>query len=803
MIYDLFRTYKKLLILALFLVCGLLFWFFGCRNTDHTIPDSSRFEKIESEESGYLYEFETDQFQGTMTLGTNGLLVPDVALPVVVHLECKKKSFDGLIRITLPGENGKGIAYQSALNCKKGIHSKQVIEIPQLGNIHHLVFEIVDQFETVVFSQNVLLDGTGEDSIHNLGVGILSDHYGKYNYLDGISIETANEIFSSQLVSLKDDFPGDVRQLSALSVIIIDNYTTRKLNQIQLETLIEWIRQGGCLILGGGNRCKDVLSGVKEIFDIYSGETEQRELTVLNEDTYLNGLTVSMADLNLKNPGRWTSISWTEPNAMHGRDFGAGQVYVLNFSLSDNGFLHWINRDQVAQNMLTGLLEKEKDKTFEEGMTQWYLSRALYAFQQTRDPATFTYGIFFLVYLICMVIFAYYMLKRMKKREYVWFVIPAVSLVFTFFTGIRTIGGNTVDQHSPFNTICLTDGEKNLKEALLYYQSEDGKKTQCSVNSEYEKIVPVDYSYQVKTAPAVSQMTDYTVNYTKNGFEIQFSESVPGISQILKLSKNQFANRNQENPSAGFKVKMTGDYTKFRGSIENVSDTAYKCILLIRGNQYACIYNVDKGETVKVKGSDVKTWANKEAELSSNEAIYDEGILNNILLYLKQEYILPENHYNQLIVIGISTHKGSQIFTQKELVEQEVAINVDHYKIKTSVDESKWIPNINRKCLSGADPEDDLVHDILSENQTEANYKFKNIEEIRILKRNADQFKGLIQAYNKKTKKMETVLEQADDELDQKHLQDYLQEDGSIKIRYTMPENLDYGSAPILSLIYQ
>lgn len=799
MIFDLLRTYKKILLLVLLLVIGLGFWFFGCQNSEHPAVDSVSFKKEELGDNNYRYIFESDQFSGSLSLGSNGVLVRDKVLPVVVRLTCKEKTFTGLVRIILPGGNGKGIAYQSALNCEKGIHCKQILEIPQLGNSDGFVFEIVDQFETVLISKDIHFEDAEE--FYDIGVGILCDNFEKYSYLDAMSIHTNSSTYNTRLVSLSEEFPSDIRMLSALSVIMIDNYSSNQLNQIQKNVLMDWVRNGGQLLIGGGANSVNNYEGLQEYLHVNIGDTEQTELTVFDDDTFLNGLIVQLCDLQLREQDNWKAFSWITPDAGFSKSLGEGKINLLKFSLSDNGLVHWMNREQLSQKLLTEMVSADIEKNTEKALNSMYLLGALHAFQESQVPATFTYASFFILYLINLVFFAYYMPGKMKRREYVWLIIPLISLVFTVLAGVRNIG-NSPDQTSSFSAISIRDEEKKTDEVYLYYQNADGKKTDVQVNPKYGLVEPLEYFYLARSNINQNILLDYVVNDTKNGKEINLSESVPGVSQTLKISRKQETNRGDDQPNTIFKVKVDGDFTKFRGTIENTTDKNYKRVLLIRGKQYAILEDLKKHSIANIKGSDVKTWTNKEAEYPDGELGMYEGILNNLMLYLQQTYITDTNKMNQLIVIGISSQKGSDIFEQAKQIEREICIEVSRFKIKNTMENVSWIPDINTECLSQKNKSDAIASDMLSDRETEVTYQFTNTEHIVALKRSSDRFNGDIFAYNCRTEKMERILLHTDDQLDRKHLDDYLQEDDTIKIRYVLPEDQYSGGAPVLALIY-
>ena len=76
-------------------------------------------------------------------------------MPVTLKIRSTDKSFAGVMKVTLPGENGKGIAYQSAIRCQRSEEQTITLNVPQLGNPSVICFEIKDSFGVTQLSENV------------------------------------------------------------------------------------------------------------------------------------------------------------------------------------------------------------------------------------------------------------------------------------------------------------------------------------------------------------------------------------------------------------------------------------------------------------------------------------------------------------------------------------------------------------------------------------------------------------------------------------------------------------------------
>ena len=52
MLNDLFRTYKKIIILVLIVLCMVIFWFYGCHRQQHGSETTQIWEAEEMSEAG-------------------------------------------------------------------------------------------------------------------------------------------------------------------------------------------------------------------------------------------------------------------------------------------------------------------------------------------------------------------------------------------------------------------------------------------------------------------------------------------------------------------------------------------------------------------------------------------------------------------------------------------------------------------------------------------------------------------------------------------------------------------------------
>lgn len=119
-----------------------------------------------------------------------------------------------------------------------------------------LVLSLTDEAENVILNKKVKLNVSRD--VPELFVGILSDAPWELHYLNGVGISYST--LRTRTFELKgDDFPDEEVGLSQFDVLVVNDYKLRDLSGSQTSAIMNWVQQGGVLILGTGDRVDDTL----------------------------------------------------------------------------------------------------------------------------------------------------------------------------------------------------------------------------------------------------------------------------------------------------------------------------------------------------------------------------------------------------------------------------------------------------------------------------------------------------------------------------------------------------------------
>ena len=805
MLNELFRTYKKIIFAALILMCSIVFWFFGCHRKQPGESGTVSWEKTPFEQGGYGYSYQIDDLSGTVVYGVKGYTVKDQDIPVNVNMTSAGGDFSGLVKIIVPGSNGGGIAYQSAIQCLKGEESSVELSIPQLGNASYFCFEILDQYGTTLLSKMEIpaysewIDPESQAGMQ-ICMGLLSDQHERLSSLDETQIETDSDMVRFRMINLDSSgFPTGRDALNMLSGILVDDFSIRTLDTASLNALKSWLRNGGRLIVATGEYGKKNLSGLEKELGLSPGEVETERIYFNPASGFTGELGLYLNSLTFNNNAGWNMTNWSEPASLYERSYGKGTVYALRFSFTDESILQWNRLDEMTQSLYRHVFATmiEGNADAESGL--WSMELALNSFNHSQAPNAFYYGLFFLIYLLTLIFLAYFVLSRMKKREYIWGVVPVVAVLFTLCIIFRSRGTPSQAQSS-FSSIRIVD-DANLKNDIYFlYQNAEGESMDMNFISTVDQVVPVDFDYAQEstdyTQLAMIQ-EEYRISNTIKGYDISFSEATPGTVRMLKMTENKSMNYGEK--TRVFSADIHSDHTTFSGEITNLSRKDFDKVVVIRGNQYWSSSAMKGGSGLTISKEEIRTWspADDEYVLTQDE---DDSVTQDVLSYVLYRYMKNNNDPGDLIIIGVTLDDNYQLFrTRDASVGNQVSVYANHIDLDLP-EKMDCRMDINREFLESDITYDDLLTRVSEEEKVEVEYRFDPNRLVWTMARSQDDFLGKIYAYNYQTKEKDVIFRKPGQVMTLEELEPYLSEMNVMRITYKQSDKAENYNLPILSV---
>lgn len=266
-------------------------------------------------------------------------------------------------------------------------------------------------------------------------------------------------IDASKITSVK--IPDEAAGWGPTDMIVIDEYPIADLSSEEQDALLNWVRAGGMLIVGGSDHVTAEAGVFAESLPMVLGERTTLSADVFNQ--WIGGETfdkeVAVAKSELNNDSHIIYASGTEILAAS-KQLGKGLVIQTSFSLGDEPFSKMAGASKVwskiidagDQQMITSGMTPYYDEPMEA--LSWTVGSSNELFPSFKVSAPFIFGII-IIYIILIIPVLYFLLKRKDKREHAWWIIPAIAVtvsIFIFAYGAKDrIGKAQLQQTSVFD----------------------------------------------------------------------------------------------------------------------------------------------------------------------------------------------------------------------------------------------------------------------------------------------------------------------------------------------------------------
>ena len=396
-------------------------------------------------------------------------------------------------------------------------------------------------------------------------IGVLSDSKGFLSYLNNAVIKGSSTIpqeklnvlmasgkpipydIQSQITIIDFDsssFPDDEAVLDTLDYIVIDDFDTSLLTSSQLKALDVWLKNN-ILIISTGNSWKKVYNGLPNDYKVLSIEEVSEksapkiisqlgewplpadskfEFAIGNVNTSqredIFSLSYSDEDnLQLIGYEDFLDEADTSPSILL-KKIQNGFVITTAFDFSKEPFASWSGRVNFFKNLISqynrnnltiSLTSKSSSYLFQPVVidNNYNFRHLTTQIPDEKKPPLLFIGITLLIYIVASGPILYLILKKKNKREYMWFMLPLVAVVFM---GIIYIAGfKTRYSSAVINNISYVELDKNNNTAYTY--------TSFSVFNNKKGTLEIEYSDSDNIFyDMLNNSYDYDYRYGRYGY---------------------------------------------------------------------------------------------------------------------------------------------------------------------------------------------------------------------------------------------------------------------------------------------
>jgi hypothetical protein len=594
-----------------------------------------------------------------------------------------------------------GEIYQYDFPAQLGAQSETSLReyIPLGTRATQLYVQVQDDNGKMLAEKNVNLNVSWD--IPELFIGILSDEPSELRYLDGVGINYGS--MRTRTFDLTDvDFPENEIELNLLDMLVVNNYKLRTLSEKQTAAIMDWVRSGGVLLLGTGDRVDDTLGRfAPELLDD-SYEAPNLRFIDLGENFRVEEegsgmLAVDCVDIPLHGGNVIISSDGLSLFTVAAKERG-----LIGVSAFDLGEIAQFCEKETSypDYLLTNLMGETRIRQLSEivysGNANRYTSvqSLINTGNLEKLPKLPLYVAIVIIYLFLLGPGMYLYLKNHGLQIYYRRGIVLLSLVFA--VGIYLLGTTTRFRSTFYTYASILDITDDYITDTTYVNIRNpyNRPFEVSMNPDYS-VLPITRNRRNNTQDTmeISGTEDYRIDIDRSddGLKIRGQNIVAFSPKYFQLESKE---ANEDN------VGITGEVNyyegKLTGYIKNNFDFALEDTALLLYGNVVCLDGMEAGEVKRLDDLPVYTYPLDHSELLAEEITgvrdFSRADIGNTryLLAMKRANLLKFYMDNYLTgytadarVIAFSTDKEESNFLRETdpetygltMMTSEIAVN--------------------------------------------------------------------------------------------------------------------------------
>lgn len=514
------------------------------------------------------------------------------------------QQFQGKIQILSMESDYEIYRYEYPVTIDAGSSVREHTNIPLGNRADQLFITLVDESGQKVVEKRLKLNVSLD--VSELFIGVLSDNPEKLSYLNGIGVSYS--MLRTKTFNLtKENFPEDEIGLDLVDVILITSYRIRDLSERQTTILMEWVKNGGVLILGTGNRVNDtlgrfapellddsydapVVTAVNMGVDYDTSGPLEAEIEIPCVDVSLHGGNVIFSDDSMS---LLSAVSREK-----------GMIAVAAYDFVDiEGFCR--ENPSYVDKLFTNLLGEYRINRLSEAVYSgnsnqyWSVKSMINTGNVDKLPEVPLFVMEIIIYILLIGPGLYVFLKQRDLREYYRAGVVVLSVLFTGI--IYLMGNKTRFEDTFYNYARFLDASEDIISESTYIniRTPYNKPYSLNLNPTYS-VRPVTRSYYYEMLSSPTRFTggeDYNIaiNYDSDKTRISAQNVVAFEPKYFQLEKSE-DNVNQ----LGFQGEVKLFDGKISGSVTNSFGYAVENAVLILYGNMVMLGDMQPGETKKL-----------------------------------------------------------------------------------------------------------------------------------------------------------------------------------------------------------
>lgn len=545
------------------------------------------------------------------------------------------EDFSGNLRLLTMESDYDIYSYEFPADISAGERSETHVYIPIGNRADQLFVSLNDESGNQLINRRLRLKFNLD--VPELFVGVLSDTPEKMVSWEGVGIDygmlrTAEVYFDART------FPENEMGLDMLDVLVISNFRIRDLSTEQSRVLIDWVRSGGTMILGTGERADDTLGRfAPELLEESYDPPTIREVDM--GDAYAlenpDDATLTIPCLEFSLSGGDVLFSDEEQALVASVVYGRGTIAVAAYDFADIDEFSRRNPSYL-DDLLTRILGEDKiislaQAVYSGNSDQYWSVRDMINTGNVRQlPNVNLYTMEIVIYIFLAGIGIYVFLRQRDMTDYYRRLVVALSLLFTviiYFMGMKT---RFTDAFFTYARFVETNYDSISETTYMNIRAPYNRSYQTILPSEYA-VKPVTRSfYNDENAPRFTGSEDYRV-----AVSFEDDQTVISIRDVSAFEPRYFQlDQVVENADGiGFDGEAEVDGGNLSGSITNYFNEKVEDCALLFNHKLVCLGDLEPGETVILDDLELLEYPRgasyQVASYLSGESGFEETDINN------------------------------------------------------------------------------------------------------------------------------------------------------------------------------
>ncbi len=371
-----------------------------------------------------LARAQTGQVALIVHAGYDGYAKENQWIPVRITLTNSGPDVNGAVKISAARSNGSALDFVRPVELPSGARKEVFMYVAAEGYVSKLDVSYAAGKQTYG-SASVRLS---QVSANDLLYGVVSSSPSAFNVLARVD-PVNGQAHVAQLAL--DDLPPMSEAWKALDVLVVSDADTGPMTDGQKAALKAWVSGGGRLLAAGGPSWQKTVAGLADLLPVQPNGTET-----------VNGLEALAAYANEAAPAgaAIAAVGTVRPGAqvlvtdglLAGQPLGYGAVFFLAMDPALAPLKSWAGMEGVYRALLSVSGERPGWANL---YRNWYNGgEAVSTIPGVSLPHVLQIIVFLGGYVLAIGPLNYFILRRLKRREWAWVTVPVLVVLFTGIT---------------------------------------------------------------------------------------------------------------------------------------------------------------------------------------------------------------------------------------------------------------------------------------------------------------------------------------------------------------------------------